>query len=143
MFTITLLSFKFCLGFSYVCRMFRITLLSFKFCLGFFDVCRNKKYHNFFKNCPVSKQLCIIIFQVEFIQILSGGYCRTVFFFIRPIAKKQCQSKQEINQCSDASQNAIFYNQIKTFTAYSPIPTNSKYVIFNWRQRSELWEGWP
>ena len=26
---------------------------------------------------------------------------------------------------------------------YSPIPTDSKYEIFNWRQRSELWVGWP
>ena len=43
----------------------------------------------FFKNCPVLKQLCIIIFQVKFIQIFSGVTVRQ--FFARPIAKKQCQ----------------------------------------------------
>ena len=33
--------------------------------------------------------------------------------------------------------------QIKPLRAYSPISTDSKYVIFNCRQHPELWEGWP
>ena len=42
----------------------------------------------------------------------------------------QCQSKQEINQYSDASQNVIFHNIKPKRTEL--IPTDSKYVIFNW-----------
>ena len=72
-----------------------------------------KHLRNFFKNCPVSKQLCLIIFQVKFIQILSEGYCRTGFFLsdlLPKITIKCPKSKQEINQYSDASQNVIFHN---------------------------------
>ena len=50
-------------------------------------------------------------FKVEFIRKLSGVTVGQVFLFIRPIAKKQCQSRHGINQYSDASQNlASFYN---------------------------------
>ena len=47
----------------------------------------------------------------------------------------QCQSKQEISQYiySDASQKChLSPYQTKTFRAYSQIPADSKYVIFNW-----------
>ena len=82
------------------------------FVWDFFMFAETKHLRTFFKNCPVSKQLCIIIFQVKFIQILSGGYCRTVFYqtYCQKLLIKCPKTKQGISQYSDASENVIFHN---------------------------------
>ena len=92
--------------------MFRTMLWLSNFVSGFFCLKKQNISEIFFKNCPVSKQLGIIIFQVKFIQILSGGYYRTDFYhtYSQKLLLNVLKSKQEINQYSDASQNVIVHN---------------------------------
>ena len=61
---------------------------------------------------------------------------------LEPHLWKQCQSKQEINQYAFPKCHPSHY-QTKSFRACSPVPTDSEYIIFNWRQFPELWDGWP
>ena len=58
-------------------------IVGFQILFRIFDIDTKHLRNFFFKICPVSKQLCIIIFQVKFIQVLSG----VTEFFTRPIAK--------------------------------------------------------